>query len=216
MGLSSKPQTRKLNVKKIMIVSLTGQVRQKGPLWAVIEVQGIGYCVHMPVGTLEQLPALDGTTQLHTHVVYREDAQTLFGFHKRQERDFFQILVEKVSGVGPKLALALLSTFSSEALEQALDNEDTTMLSRCPGIGKKTAERLILELRDKRPKAFVSNSSDLSDMQPSLPPAADQALSGLMSLGYSLKEAQKALQNALKSAPEEASTEWLLKQALKA
>lgn len=215
-----------------MIVSLTGCVVQKGPLWAVIEVAGLGYWVQMPIGTLEQLPPVGGTVALHTHVIYREDAQLMFGFQKMQERDFFRTLVEKVSGVGPKLALALLSTFSFEALDEAIQTEDIEALSRCPGVGKKTAERLILELRDKRPKAILDKSHGGS------PPAsglfgqakgpvsnADQALSGLMSLGYSPKDAQKALDRALAIAVasqdplaasfQEPSTEWLLKQALK-
>ncbi len=201
-----------------MIVSLKGCVSQKGPLWAVIEVAGVGYCVHMPAATLEALPTLGGQVVLHTHVVYREEAQTIYGFNSLRERDFFRLLIEKVSGVGPKLALALLSAFPLDTLEAALDNEDVTLLSRCPGVGKKTAERLILELRGKRPLLATSIvTSDANMLAVSYTDAVREALNGLLTLGYSTKEAQVAMERVMVRFPQEAaafSTERLLKEAL--
>ena len=119
------------------------------PLLAVIDAGGVGYEVHIPVSTAEHLPQSGGECSLFIHSVYREDSATLYGFAKREDRDFFRILIERVSGIGPKIGISMLSRMSVELLRSAISTSDVALLSQCPGIGKKTAERLIIELRDK-------------------------------------------------------------------
>jgi Holliday junction DNA helicase RuvA len=131
-----------------MITSITGQLVAATPLTATIEVGGFGYEVHIPVTTAERLPSLGQQAKLHTVAVYREDSQTLYGFSTEEERNFFRLLVEKVTGVGPKMALSVLSKLSLATLKGAIAAGDIGLLSKCPGIGKKTAERLVIELRD--------------------------------------------------------------------
>ena len=132
-----------------MIASLRGTLLSTTPLHAVIEVAGIGYEVNVPVTTAEKLPGAGQPAFLHTHVVYREDSQAIYGFASAGERDFFRLLIEKVSGVGPKVALALMSHLSLPSLQGAIAGGDADLLSKCPGIGRKTAERIILDLKDK-------------------------------------------------------------------
>ena len=130
-----------------MIVALRGKLVKSSPLSAVLDVGGVYYGVNIPITTAEKLPKLGSETFLHTFAVYREDSQTLYGFATETDRDFFAVLVEKVSGIGPKIALNMLSRMSSTSLKSAIAAGDVSLLSKCPGIGKKTAERLVLELR---------------------------------------------------------------------
>jgi len=132
-----------------MIVSLNGTLLEAGLVRAVVECAGVGYEVAIPVTTAEKLPRAGNTVRLHTHQTFREDGQSLFGFATAEERDFFRILTEKVSGIGPKTALNILSKLSLPVLQDAIARADVKLLSACPGIGKKTAERLVIELRDK-------------------------------------------------------------------
>ena len=125
-----------------MITSIQGTLATATPLRAVIEVNGLGYEVHVPVTTAEKLPAPGKPVKLHTHVVYREDAHTLYGFHGEAERDFFRLMIEHVTGVGPKMALTIMSKLSLPMLESAIRAGDIGTLAQCPGIGRKTAERL--------------------------------------------------------------------------
>src|SRR3954463_11781835 len=132
-----------------MITSISGILVSATPLRAIIETGGFGYEVNIPVTTAEKLPSPGQSTKLHTLAVYREDSQTLYGFSTEEERDFFRMLVEKVTGVGPKMALSVLSKLSLPTLKGAIAAGDVGLLAKCPGIGKKTAERLVIELRDK-------------------------------------------------------------------
>jgi Holliday junction DNA helicase RuvA len=132
-----------------MITSIQGLLTDCTPLRAIIELNGFGYEVNIPVTTAEKLPAPGATVKLHTLVIYREDAQTLYGFATPADRDFFRLMIETVSGVGPKLALTIMSRMSLPMLEAAIRDGDVNGLSKCPGIGKKTAERLVVELRAK-------------------------------------------------------------------
>ncbi|WP_232766880.1 Holliday junction branch migration protein RuvA [Geminisphaera colitermitum] len=132
-----------------MITSIQGLLTEATPLRAVVEINGFGYEVNIPVTTAEKLPAVGAKVKLHTIVIYREDAQTLYGFASPEERDFFRLMIEQVSGVGPKLALTIMSRMSLPVLEGAIRAGDISSLSKCPGIGKKTAERLVVELRAK-------------------------------------------------------------------
>src|ERR1051325_1902848 len=132
-----------------MISSIQGVLAAATPLHATIELNGFGYEVHIPVTTAEKLPPPGASVKLHTLVIYREDAQTLYGFATPAERDFFRLMIENVTGVGPKMALTIMSRLSLPLLESAIRMGDIATLAKCPGIGKKTAERLVVELKAK-------------------------------------------------------------------
>lgn len=200
-----------------MIVHLEGRLVSATPLSAVIDVNGIGYELHIPVTTAEKLPHTGETARLHTHAVYREDSQSLYGFISREERDFFRLLTEKVSGIGPKIGLSIMSKLSLPLLRSAIAQGDVGLLAKCPGIGKKTAERLCIELRDKVAKEGISEST-------STPSATSSTFSGgriedavmaLMTLGYKAEVADKAVRQADAKLGPEATTEALIKAALK-
>jgi holliday junction DNA helicase RuvA len=201
-----------------MITSVSGTLVSATPLTAVIETGGLGYEIHIPVTTAERLPQPGQTVRLHTLAVYREDAQTLYGFATAEERDFFRLLVEKVTGVGPKMALSVLSKLSLPTLRAAIAGGDVALLAKCPGIGRKTAERLVVELRDKLTPA---------DLGAALPatiagrPAASagenrvaDAVLALTALGYKAADADKAVRQASLTLGPGATTEALIKKAL--
>lgn len=196
-----------------MIVRLTGTLLSSTPLGAVIETNGIAYEVHVPLTTAERFPTPGSTVRLHTYVVYREDAQLLFGFQTPEERDFFRLLVEKVSGIGPKLALSVLSRLSLPVLQGAIAGGDIGLLAKCPGIGRKTAERLVIELRDKL-GAGPGNATPGGLAEASLPDKFRDAVLALVALGYKAPEADKAVRNAAAGLGPTATTEALVKQAL--
>jgi Holliday junction DNA helicase RuvA len=187
-------------------------------LLAVVAVRGVGYEVNIPVTTAEKLPAPGQPVKLHTFAVYREDSQQLYGFAARDDRDFFRLLIEKVSGVGPKIALGLLSRLSSDTLKNAIARADLKLLSECPGIGKKTAERLIVELRDKvLPAATATPAASLpadAAARPGAHSAFSDAVSALVALGYKAPDADKAARGALSLLGPTATSEALIKQAL--
>lgn len=197
-----------------MIVAIRGKLAKSTPLSAIIDVGGIYYEVNIPVTTAERLPAIGGETFLHTLAIYREDSQSLYGFAGASERDFFKLLVEKVSGIGPKIALNILSRMSVETLRGAIDSGDVSLLSKCPGIGKKTAERLIVELRGAFAKIAASDVSQASAQ--SAPSSAGDAVAALVALGYKLADADKAVRSAAAKLPEGATTEEIIKAALRA
>src|SRR5437764_319005 len=132
-----------------MITSIAGTLVSATPLTAIIETGGLGYEVHIPVTTAERLPSPGQQAKLYTLAVYREDSATLYGFATDEERNFFRLLVEKVTGVGPRMALSIMSKLSLPTLKSAIASGDVALLAKCPGIGKKTAERLVIELRAK-------------------------------------------------------------------
>lgn len=202
-----------------MITSLSGLLVSATPLSAVIETGGIGYEVHIPVTTAERLPSPGAPVKLHTLAVYREDSATLYGFASEEERDFFRLLVEKVTGVGPKMALSVLSKLSLPTLKGAIAAGDVGLLAKCQGIGKKTAERLVMELRDKL------NPADLGHVTPGAggisaeaTPAGENkirdAVLALTALGYKAADADKAVRQAWVALGAKASTEALIKKAL--
>ena len=131
-----------------MIASLEGIIAEASPTNIVLEVGGVGYEVHVPVTTAERLPGLNQKTKLHIRAIYREDTQALYGFATREDKDLFNVIIDKVSGVGPKIALGILSQHNADTLKAAIATEDVKLLSKCPGIGKKSAERIIVELKD--------------------------------------------------------------------
>lgn len=197
-----------------MIVALRGKLVKSSPLSAVLDVGGVYYGVNIPITTAEKLPKLGSETFLHTFSVYREDSQTLYGFATETDRDFFAVLVEKVSGIGPKIALNMLSRMSSTSLKSAIAAGDVSLLSKCPGIGKKTAERLVLELREAL-GASAGSSAPLP-YNPSSPTNVSDALSALVALGVKPADADKAVRLAVAKLGEDANAEELIKLSLSA
>jgi Holliday junction DNA helicase RuvA len=195
-----------------MISSLAGILAASSALRAEVEVSGITYEVHVPTTTAERLPAPGAKVRLHTCVIYREDSQTIYGFLTPEDRDFFRLLIEQVSGVGPKLALTLLSRLPRPNLEAAIRNGDVAVLAKCQGIGKKTAERLVLELRGKLgPSVPVAMAG--TPTVGAAPPRQD-AVAALLALGYKLDEAEKSVARAAGKLGPDAATEALVRQAL--
>lgn len=171
-----------------MIGRIKGKIIEKAPPLVLVDVGGVGYEVLVPMSTFCSLPEAGGEASFLTHFVVREDAMQLYGFSSAQERDVFRALI-RISGIGPKIGLAVLSSMSISDFASAVESEDAAMISRTPGIGKKTAERIILELKGK-----------LSGVEISLPGASAQQTSdyadvvgALTALGYSSKEAASAV-----------------------
>jgi len=196
-----------------MIVTLEGTLVESTPLHAVIEAHGIGYEVNIPVTTAEKLPPPGRPVKLHTLAVYREDSHQLYGFATRDDRDFFRLLVEKVSGIGPKTALNLLSRLSVATLKSAIANSDLKLLANCPGIGKKTAERLVVELRDKVGLPATTLPSEALAKE-GVPTAFSDTVAALIALGYKAPDADKAARRALSALGPAATSEALVKKAL--
>lgn len=204
-----------------MIGRLTGELVEKLPPSLLIDVAGVGYEVEASMNTFYKLPEVGTFVTLYTHFVVREDAQLLFGFADRQERSLFRQLI-KVNGVGPKLALTILSGISAEEFVRSVHNEDTAALVRLPGVGKKTAERLIIEVKDKLDKLEMPTAVEfeLSAGGASQAPAAKadnraDAETALIALGYKPLQATKAIEQAADALSAGASTEDLIRQALK-
>ena len=186
-----------------MIGRLTGILADKSPPQVLIDVNGVGYDVDVPMSSFYNLPALGERVTLLTHFIVREDAQTLFGFLTHDERQTFRLLI-KITGVGPRMALSLLSGLSVAELAQAVARQETGRLVKVPGIGKKTAERLLLELKGKLAEAISAPATVASDAQADI-------LQALIALGYSDREAAAAL----KGLPADISVSDGIKLALK-
>lgn len=199
-----------------MIAYLKGTLVSSTLTQAVIDVQGIGYAVLIPCSLMEQLPPLGTPVQLYTTLVIREQSHNLYGFLSPQERDVFDILLN-VTGVGPKLALSLIGHLILPRLHSAVTKEDIPALCQVPGVGKKTAERLIIELRDKLPQ-FLSIGLPVTAAIHAQDPrhqSLQDATAALTQLGYSLSIAQKAVKQSLKELPEEADLASLIRIALR-
>ncbi|MGB1240009.1 MAG: Holliday junction branch migration protein RuvA, partial [Pseudomonadales bacterium] len=171
--------------------------------------------------TFYKLPANGAQVQLFTHFVVREDAQLLFGFYDRQERSLFRILI-KANGVGPKLALAILSGMTTTEFAACISREDATTLTKIPGVGKKTAERLVVELKDKlkvlrleEPADFELSGGELPGQQEDNKHLIEDAESALLALGYKPAQASKAVSGAVKQVSKVSSSEELIRLALK-
>jgi Holliday junction DNA helicase RuvA len=198
-----------------MIARLKGTVLETTPLMVIIDAGGVGYEVQIPITTAEKVPAEGNQCSLFIHSVYREDSASLYGFATREDRDFFRLLVEKVSGIGPKIGIAILSRMSVELLRGAIASSDIALLSKCPGIGKKTAERLVIELKDKVGLSAAPTASDTASVVASSSPSAFQdAVSSLIILGYKPADADKFVRKASSQLPADASVEALVKTAL--
>jgi holliday junction DNA helicase RuvA len=190
-----------------MIGSLRGKITGKSPPQLTVEVAGVGYELEAPMSTFFTLPGVGTEVRLLTHLVVREDAHTLFGFASEEERRLFRSLI-RVSGVGPKIALALLSGISVEGFARCVHERDIAALTRVPGIGRKTAERLVVELRD-RIGAANGSGGELPGASPAS--AEAEAFGALVALGYRPAEATRLLKVA---GPGTHSTEELLRRAL--
>lgn len=200
-----------------MIVSLEGTILETNLINIVLDVQGVGYEVFVPLTTAEILPPIGSKIKLHTFVIYREDSQALYGFKTREDRDFFRLLVEKVSGIGPKIALSILSKLSVSVLQNAIAQGDISLLSKCPGIGKKTAERLTIELRDKvLPNLTAVKFSSLGDNSATEMGLHQDSVSALIGLGVPPIQADKKVRKALTRFKDEKPPplEELIKMAL--
>ena len=197
-----------------MIASLTGRLAFKAPTHLILDVQGVGYEAYIPLSTYYGLPSLSDNISLSVHTHVREDAIQLFGFLTSQEKDAF-VLLTSISGVGPKLALSVLSALSVPDLVAAIESGDVEKLTTVPGIGHKSASRLVLELKDK-----------VGKLQPGLSPASeaprqgqdaifDDALSALVNLGYRPQDAKEALKHVKKSHAESIVLKDMIRESLK-
>ncbi|MDO7657518.1 MAG: Holliday junction branch migration protein RuvA [OM182 bacterium] len=201
-----------------MIGRIRGILIEKQPTDIQVEVAGIAYEVQVPMSTLFKLPEVGDAVTLHTHFVVREDAQQLFGFIELKDKTLFRTLI-KVNGVGPKMALGILSSVDSDALVGLVQSNDIAALVAMPGIGKKTAERLVIELRDKiKDWETAGGSAAVTGAKASSPNAASaarEAETALVSLGYKLPQAARAIAAVQKDRPEMVSSEELIRFALK-
>lgn len=197
-----------------MIGLIRGTILEKQPPQLILDVQGVGYEIDAPMGTFYQLPDVGQPVSLFTHFVVREDAHHLYGFYAREERALFRALL-KVNGVGPRLGLTILSSAAPEEFVRCVLNNDTASLVRLPGVGKKTAERLVIEMRDKlsdwyktpATQGIVSQQDSGSRHQ-----ILQDAISALISLGYKQQEANRIV---TKMDDGSASSEELIRRSLR-
>ncbi|WP_431166733.1 Holliday junction branch migration protein RuvA [Tenacibaculum halocynthiae] len=191
-----------------MITQIRGRLVEKNPTYVVVDCNGVGYLLHISLNTFSLLPENENIV-LYTHLSIREDAHTLFGFINKTEREIFRLLVS-VSGVGPSIARTMLSSMTSEEIQQAIASEDVKLIQSVKGIGVKTAQRVIVDLKDKILKTFDLDEVSLKQNNTN----KEEALSALEVLGFARKQADKVVNNILKVTPE-ATVEELIKQALK-
>jgi Holliday junction DNA helicase RuvA len=197
-----------------MIASLTGRLAFKAPTYLILDVQGVGYEVFIPLSTYYGLPNLSDSLSLSVHTHVREDSIQLFGFLTSQEKDAF-VLLTSVSGVGPKLGLSVLSALPVADLVSAIQSGDVEKLTTVPGIGNKSASRLVLELKDKVGK-LCSDLAPASDSpRPGQDAIFDDALSALVNLGYRPQDAKEALKQVKKSNAESIVLKDMIRESLK-
>ncbi len=196
-----------------MIGFLRGRLAAKHPPQLVVDVGGVGYELEAPMSTFYGLPSVGAEVSLHTHLVVREDAHVLFGFGTERERSLFRELI-KVSGVGPRIALGILSGISVDDFHRCVETNDVATLIRVPGIGRKTAERLMIEMRDRLKGLGGPTSGGLPGGAAGIAASAQsEAFSALVSLGYKPAEVTRLLQ---KLDPSVTSTEEMIRHALRA
>lgn len=199
-----------------MFAYIKGKLIHATPSMAILETAGMGYKIFIPASLFAKLPQIECDLQLHISFIVREQSQTLYGFLSVQERDVFEALLG-VTGIGPKSALSLIGHMSVHELQHAISYADKVAISRVPGIGKKTAERLIIEMRDKLTQLFPIDPSDFSvhAVSDSRGKTINDAMSALISLGYNQIAAQKALKKSLSDQPESLDLAGLITNALK-
>ena len=197
-----------------MIAQIRGRLSVKEPHRIVVDVNGVGYLLYIPLSTFYQLPEVPGEVFLHTHTHVRDDAIQLFGFHTRDEQALFELL-QGVAGIGPRLATNILSGISADELIPALSEGDLARLRAVPGVGKKLAERLVVELREKATTLRLPRSVAPAAPVPPEDRAIDDVVSALVNLGCNRKEAAKAAEAARKELGPSAAFETLIKTALR-
>jgi holliday junction DNA helicase RuvA len=198
-----------------MITFLHGQLVDSLPTQVTVDVHGVGYEVLIPLSSYDKLPAPGGPIRLLTHMAVREDAHVLYGFMTVAERDLFRLLIQNVSGIGPKLALNILSGMDATAFRGAVATSDVKALSRINGVGKKTAERIVVELRDKIGAAGAWEASSARHGLSPEETRLNDAVLALMALGFKQPEAYDAVRGALAMLGNEARVEDLVRAALK-
>ncbi|MCH3884048.1 Holliday junction branch migration protein RuvA [Tenacibaculum aquimarinum] len=191
-----------------MITQIKGKLVEKNPTYVVVDCNGVGYLLHISLNTFSAIP--EGEAVLfYTHLAVREDAHTLFGFVNKTEREVFRLLIS-VSGVGASIARTMLSSMTSEEVQHAIASENVAVIQSVKGIGAKTAQRVIIDLKDKILKTFAIDEVSAVESNTN----KEEALSALEVLGFNKKQADKVVNNVLKEMPT-ASVETLIKQALK-
>ena len=191
-----------------MTIQIKGRLVEKNPTYVVIDCAGVGYLLHISLNTFSTLPDSEAIT-LFTHLSVKEDSHTLFGFIDKTEREIFRLLIS-VSGVGPSIARTMLSSMSSQEIQQAIASENIPLIQSVKGIGAKTAQRVIIDLKDKILKTFDLDTISVIKNNTN----KDEALSALEVLGFNRKQSDKVLNTILKEQPE-ATVELLIKGALK-
>jgi len=197
-----------------MITFLNGKLTSALPTQAIVDVNGVGYEVFIPLSSYDKLPTVGQPIRILTHLAVREDAHVLYGFMSAAERDLFRLLVNNVSGIGPKLALAVLSGMSVNNFKAAVVNSDVAALAKISGLGKKTAERIVLELKDKLGVAAAWEAASTTHAPTPEQERANEAVLALIALGYKQVDAHKAVRE-LQERSEAKSAEELVKLALK-
>ena len=194
---------------------LNGKIAEKTPTAVILDVNGIGYEVRVSLSTFSSLPNLGETVKLFTHFVVREDAQLLYGFATEEEREAFRLLIS-ISGIGPKLAITLLSGVTLPDLKRAIQEKNIPVLTAISGIGQKTAERVIIELKDKIGKAEISAGKELIHDASVSDQMVEDSVAALVSLGYTKQKAKDAVQKTLKAMlGKKPSVEEIIRAALK-
>jgi len=194
---------------------LNGKIAEKTPTAVILDVNGIGYEVRVSLSTFSSLPNLGEAVKLFTHFVVREDAQLLYGFATEEEREAFRLLIS-ISGIGPKLAITLLSGVTLQELKRAIQEKNIPVLTAISGIGQKTAERVMIELKDKIGKAEISTGQELIHDASVSDQMVEDSVSALVSLGYTKQKAKDAIQKTLKAMlGKKPSVEEIIRAALK-
>ena len=191
-----------------MITQISGKLVEKNPTYAIVDCNGVGYLLHISLNTFSSLPDQEAV-RLYTHLLIREDAHTLFGFINKTEREVFRLLIS-VSGVGPSIARTMLSSMTSEEIQQAIASGNVPLIQSVKGIGAKTAQRVIVDLKDKILKTFDLDEVSVHTNNTN----KEEALSALEVLGFARKQSEKAISSIIKT-QKDASVEQLIKLALK-
>jgi Holliday junction DNA helicase RuvA len=198
-----------------MIALISGKIVYKGISHVIVDVQGVGYRIFIPLTTFYELPEAGQIITLHVHTNVKQDAINLFGFYTVQERDLFQLMIS-VSGIGPKMSMNILSGISAQELLRAISSGNVGKLVNIPGVGKKMAERLILELKEKVIKKMMMEKMPAADDQHQAREIIiEDVLSALVNLGYKSNVAGDALDKVLQTSEEELGMDQLLKKTLK-
>ncbi|MDB6056257.1 MAG: ruva: holliday junction dna helicase ruva [Verrucomicrobiales bacterium] len=198
-----------------MITFLHGKLAEALPTQVIVDVNGVGYEVLIPLSSFDKLPQPGQPLKILTHLAIRDDAHVLYGFMTAAERDLFRMLINTVSGIGPKIALNILSGTSTTSLRSAVANGDVKMLSQISGVGKKTAERIVVELRDKIGKAAAFEAGSAERSLSADDQKVNDAVLALVALGFKQPEAHDTIRAALAVLGPQASVEQLVRASLK-